>query len=132
MMFLYRYYYHFFKLHRRDELAGVNKNIPWFSALIQIVLATLCFLLGLYWGLTWLFGVTSKTGGLQKHHIFFLLPACFAAWYYILFDLLKVDKVSGRTDALRINPEEENSFLYWVIWFGSVLLPVVIAVFKNT
>ena len=131
MEFLYRYYYHFFKLHRRDRLTGLNKNIPWFSTLSQLALGTLCLILGLYWGLTWLAGATSKTGGIQKHHIFVLLPLCFLAWYYALFDLLKVDKMSGKSELFSAGDSKETGPIYWIVWVGSLCLPVVIAILRN-
>lgn len=131
MEFFYRYYYHFYRLHRRDHLTGINKNIPWFSALSQIAFGTLCFVLGLYWLMTWLSGITSNTGGVQKYHVLLLLPICFAAWYYLLFKQLRVDKLSGKTDLYSTTLNNEKGFLYWIIWIGSVLFPFAVAVLRK-
>ena len=131
MEFLYRYYHHFYKLHRRDQLAGINKNIPWFSAVVQLSFGMLCLVLGLYWGLAWLFGASSGTWGVQKPHIFLLLPICFLAWYYLLFNLLKVDKISGTTDLFDVRMTKQNTLLYWALWLGSISLPLVVAALRT-
>ncbi|RRB07829.1 hypothetical protein [Larkinella rosea] len=131
MKFLYRYYYTFFQLHLRDREIGRNKNLPWFSALIQVTAGLLFLFLGTYWGLLWLIESKPITGGLQKYHIYLLVALLFWALHYLLFQHFGVNKQTGLTDQYTFEGTAQTKLFFWIIWVGSFLFVVILGFLRH-
>lgn len=135
MKFLYRYYYTFFLLHKKDVDEGRIRDPAWASTLIQMAAGVGLFIAGVFFTIVYLMDTFEKTRHTWMFNkiwgTFLIMVVPFITLYLLLFHVYKVNKDTGLTPKYRFEVETKTTWAFWAFWMFSVLLPFFMAALKN-